>query len=349
MKPKYRFAVVGLSILIGLIVGTFGKFSPNRQKATSARSEAQILMAIPQSIDFGEVVQGDLAKAMVTITNVSGEKQSFSIMKSCGCTSAEPEETNLPQGTSTRLNVAVNTALKSGAFQESVYLSVSGSSNEKLVVPISGRAKRIVELAPSMVTFGEVRHRSEAFRQVTLRSLNGQPLLVKYLTTWTNSVSAEIFDESESQAVVIVSIPVEAKTGEIRDFVRVHLISPIERTEDIPVTGFYTGELSGEPSELSWDQLTDENWREMLLEAKIQQIDGKQFAVKKVSGSDNRFSASVEPLGQVDSEGRADSFLLKVALSKPLGEADAQTVVIIEGDTSEDARLEIPIHVARQH
>jgi hypothetical protein len=86
----------------------------------------------------------------------------------------------------------------------------------------------------------------------------------------------------------------------------------------------------------------------MLLETKVQQIDGKEFRIKNVSCSDNRFAASVECIGPAGSEGRADSFLLKVVLAVPVITTDAQAVVTVEGDLPEDARLEIPIHVTRE-
>jgi hypothetical protein len=349
MNRVFVIVIVGLSgLVVSLGALLLSQTSQGKRSAIDAQPQGQVLLIDPPAVDFGEVVQGDTAKAEVTISNVSDGTVTFKVNKSCGCTSAEVGSTELAPGGSTRLRVAVDTTTKAGPFTEAVFVSLNEKPEAELVVPLLGQARRVIAYTPDKIAFGEVRHRSEAFQQIVLRSLNGNPLLIENLTTWTNSVSVELFDMSETQAVLNVSLPAHAKPGKIRDFVVVDLSAPLKRTEHIPVTGLYTGELSAEPAKLSWHQLSHQNWHEMVLEAKVQQIDGKQFAIKRVLCTDGRFTASVEPLSEVDSDGRADSFLAKVALSKPIGEADAQAVLIIEGDLSDDARLEIPIHVSRR-
>ena len=284
----------------------------------------------------------------VEVTNMSHNKVSLSVTKSCGCTSARLGSAELEPGASTQLQIKQDTTLKRGEFTETVFLTAGDRPKGEFMVQIKGHATRVIGYQPEKISLGEVRHRTDAVQMIELHSLNGQPLIVNNVTTWTNSVLAEVFDASESQAVLRVSLPANAKTGKIRDYVKVALSSPLERTEVIPVTGFYTGELSAEPAELSLTQLTDERWQDMLLEAKIEQVDGKQFAVKSVSCNDSRFSATIEPCASFSVGNLPNCYLLKVKLVRPVAKAEAQAVVTISGDFATDGELEVPIHIVRQ-
>ena len=322
-----------------------------------------VLKISPAEANFGEVIKGTQLTKQFKITNISDNKVSLSVQAFCGCTAVVLGAAELGPGASTAMEVKLSTEGKRGSFAEFVHVYTTGSKNgESYSVKVYGQAMQIVEATPPTLAFGEIRHKRDAVRDVELRTLNGKSLKVKEVTVSANSVVVKPLPvSSPDRATFRVSLPPNAKPGQIFDWIKVSLSSPVEMTETISVTGVYTGDLSATPPRLFFDQLTDENWRDVVLEAKIQSLPavggqaGKLFALRRVECKDSRFQTSFEPAG------RSDSFLLKIKLAQSIAETFTQTWVTVEGDSSatpatagrtdlrsEDAMLEIPVSVAKR-
>jgi hypothetical protein len=349
-RQPATIALFCLFALVALLAVQLVSRSAIRRKPTVGTEQAvSALRVTPQAVDFGEVVQGNLAVATVTISNLTQRTQSLEIKTSCGCASAHIETPELAPFASTILHVAVNSTVKHGLLKEFVWVMTRNRPEEMAMIVLAGQVTRPVDCDPDRVVFGEVRHRRQAHQDVTLRALSEKPIVIESVTTWTNLAMADLVEVTGSQAVVRISLQPAAKTGRILDFVRIALASPRQTVVEIPVAGVYTGELSARPSELIFDELTDENWREIVLQARVEQVDGKPFSIKNVSCTDKHLTTNLEPGSSFGTPGLSDYFLLTVKLAELFSGLKTEAVVAIEGDFAEDGQLEIPIRVIRRH
>ncbi len=308
----------------------------------------EVLRIDPPKIDFGQIMQGDFVSRTVSIRNISGRKVALNLGKSCGCTSIQALKSELDPGVATDVHVTLDTSTKSGPFKEAVYISTAEYEGLSSVVEVVGSVVTALQITPDRISFGELRHRSAAKASVELHSLDKKPLSILTVTALENSVVTETCQISSNQAVVTVRLPDDAKPGAIRDVVQIALQSPFERTVEILVTGFYTGNLSAEPPILTWCRDTDEKSMDMVLETELAHFDGLPFAIKHAACSDKRFLVSVEPVSTLNGIKLPGTYVLKVRPAEPVAEAEVHALVTVDTDIPEDGRLEIPVKIARK-
>jgi hypothetical protein len=251
MHRRLLIAIIGCSAL-ALILGVVVWHRHLERTRVDNRRRSDVLRVDPQKVDFGEITQGEMVAKILSVKNPSGHKVTLNVGKSCGCTSIQPRDYELGPGASTDVQVVLDATAKNGAFTEAVYVSTAEDKSSSLVVEIVGSVKRVLEIIPDRISFGELRHRSAARANIELYTLDSKTLSIRAVTTRENALVAETYQLSPNQAVVSVSLPQAAKPGPIRDIVQIAVESPFERNVEILVTGFYSGTLSAEPATLTW-------------------------------------------------------------------------------------------------
>lgn len=95
-------------------------------------------ISIPQStIDAGSVKQGDTIKVSFDLINTGKhELKILSSSTSCACTISKPEKDVLKSGEQTKINVAFNTAGKSGKNTKQIYLFTNDPYNPEPILKL---------------------------------------------------------------------------------------------------------------------------------------------------------------------------------------------------------------------
>lgn len=131
----------------------------------------------------------------------------------------------------------------------------------------------------------------------------------------------EVRRHGSSGKVVTFRVPLPAALlpGPFSDTMVIRLSEPQAVTERVAVSGNCTGQPEAFLSRLFTDQVGEDNWRDLSLEATVRQRDGKAFAISEAQAADDGFAVAIEPAGRVDSRRHEfhSAYKLRAKLPKP--------------------------------
>lgn len=109
---------------------------------------ASPLMLQPQSLDLGQVTEGDMAKGSLTLRNTGPVPLSITgVQTSCGCTTGVPDTRLLPPGGFTQLHVTIDTFAKRGRIEKRVWVTDDQGHTATAVLHLTVRPGRHMRIA----------------------------------------------------------------------------------------------------------------------------------------------------------------------------------------------------------
>lgn len=110
-------------------------------------SAAPNLSVFPDSLDFGTIVEGDVASRVLLIKNTgNAELKIINVRPSCGCTAALLSTNAVAPGQATELKVTLNSTGLKPNFEKYVYLSSNDPDEANKSVTIRGSVKTLPKI-----------------------------------------------------------------------------------------------------------------------------------------------------------------------------------------------------------
>ena len=151
--------------------------------------------------EFPTVKEGEKPEHIFKIKNTGDEVLEIKrVRASCGCTAAKPSTNSLKPGEEADINVAFNTAGRSGKQHKTVYVYTNDPKNSMLKLSITGEvekkpAPRLIIRPPSWnlqtITFGEIKRYT-----ATIMNTGNQPLEIKSIKPSRDSIKAKLLGPS---------------------------------------------------------------------------------------------------------------------------------------------------------
>jgi len=131
---------------------------PPAEPAAAATAEPQAeaategvprLELTPAKFDFGEVWQGEPAKADFTVKNTGTAPLEVTVRSGCGCTLAGKPKSPLAPGESSTFGVSYNTATYTGPANKRVTVTTNDPARDRVVIEVEGNVKPLFEATPA--------------------------------------------------------------------------------------------------------------------------------------------------------------------------------------------------------
>jgi len=98
-----------------------------------AQYAVPIITAAEKAFEYGNVIQGEMARHEFTVTNTGEKELKISrVRASCGCTAAEPDKKLLKPGESTKIKVEFNSTGRQGIQRKYIYIYSNDTANPEL-------------------------------------------------------------------------------------------------------------------------------------------------------------------------------------------------------------------------
>ncbi len=110
-------------------------------------SAAPNLSVFPDSLDFGTIIEGEVASRVLLIKNTgNAELKIINVRSSCGCTAALLSTNAVAPGQATELKVSFNSTGYRSNFEKYVYLSSNDPDENNKTITIRGSVKTLPKI-----------------------------------------------------------------------------------------------------------------------------------------------------------------------------------------------------------
>lgn len=200
----------------------------------------------PKGFDFLSVEEGAVVEKVFTISNKGSEPlQVQKVAASCGCTVSTLASNYIAPGESTTLEVKLDTRGFYGGVQKKVFIFTNDPNQAAVALPITGRIKADIEVAPTVLDFGDVVAASgSTARRVKVQAVKGGG------ATKVSSgkfLDAKIVERGE----ILVIVKPDAPIGDLHDRLVISAVGVKSRTI-IPVVAKIRGGVWAEPAAVSF-------------------------------------------------------------------------------------------------
>ena len=251
-RACWRAAFLSVAWVCGL---SFPTVSPFFTPQAAAESLPQATVA-GKVFDFGTVSQGAVVKHDFLIKNTgTADLVIQRIVASCGCTAAQASSEPIKAGESQAVHVQFDTAGFSGEKFKTIRVNTNDVSNLSLVLSLRGTVQPDVLVEPQSVFFENVVRGvvgESSTRVVTISVREGASTTITGVKSFSGSIQMRERESTPRRRVIEVSIDPSAPLGEVRDRIIVGLSGPNESTINVPVFASVQGQLSLQPSQVSF-------------------------------------------------------------------------------------------------
>ncbi len=209
-----------------------------------------------KSYDFG--IAGPEEKIIHTfdfINTGTADLRITRVSKSCGCTTARVEKTDVPPGETGSVFVTMAAKRYKGKQEETVTIYSNDPGSPENVLTIHGVIKAGFAVLPQGIHFADVRKGETVTKRVQLLQLSSDPLTLNRIESNEEYVStevSEITEENKRGFNIDITLKSETPVGDLSEIVTLHTNLNKHPRIDIPVWANITGRIRVEPGALSF-------------------------------------------------------------------------------------------------
>ena len=298
--------------------------------AASALAEAPLY-------DFGTVINGVVVKHTFKIKNAGTAPLILgAVQTSCGCTAAQPTKTNIAPGEESDIAVTFDTRPDHGVATRMVTVATNDPKHQQLTLTLKGDVKVQVEADPSPLAFGNVKHGTEASKEVLISPAPGiNGLTVGPIANANRNIKVTQHPRTDGKpgaALTITTLP-NMPAGAFTDLVKV---TTNRQPLEIAVFGTVLGDIVLNPPQVSFGIVGHHASATQFV--RLTNSGGRNVNVLGLSSTSQAVTAAVDPI----TPGKEYRITIQLRPNTPDGALRGS--IAIKTDDPEQQTLQVPFY-----
>lgn len=287
--------------------------------------------------DFGTVINGVVVKHTFKIKNAGTAPLILgAVQTSCGCTAAQPTKTNIAPGEESDIAVTFDTRPDHGAATRMVTVATNDPKHQQLTLTLKGDVKVQVEADPSPLAFSNVKHGTEASKEVLISPAPGiNGLTVGPIANANRNIKVTQHPRTDGKpgaALTITALP-NMPAGAFTDLVKV---TTNRQPLEIAVFGTVLGDIVLNPPQVSFGIVGHHASATQFV--RLTNSGGRKVNVLGLSSTNQAVTAAVDPI----TPGKEYRITLQLRPNTPDGALRGS--IAIKTDDPEQQTLQVPFY-----
>jgi hypothetical protein len=260
---------------------------------------------------------------------------------SCGCTVAKLTADTLKPGESGEMEFNIGLGYHEQKFSKEIYVSSNDPDRPTVRLGIKVHVKQVIVAEPPAVSFGSIRMGVSTNATVSIRRLDGQPVVITKLEPSSDLITAS----AEKDGRVQVGLKAAGMPRRISEQVKLYTADSKGAAFGVFVTARLLGDIELEPEALGWGMPDAEHWNaddpDFILERTITVTATQTNQALEI----RNLSSTIKPLKlQLETLETNTEFLITASLDKPLKEP-VKGAITFETNLPSLPKVEIPVEI----
>ncbi len=213
--------------------------------------------------DFGKTSMVQQLTGKFIISNAGDATlQNIKAQPSCGCTVAKPNIDKLEPGEKTELPFTVNVGAIRGNVEKKITVTSNDPKQPSIVLTLKAEMVPTFDIAPAMISLGNLHQGSTTNFTVMIKRLDGKPLGLTRVDASQPNIRPRLEPVAGSTNSAALHVEIEAD-GAPRPFngnVRVFAEDGMTAAINVPIGGRIVGDVTAMPEQQFWGIIDPDNW-----------------------------------------------------------------------------------------